>query len=183
MEFVNIYGNTIPFNYGEAAGTWTPFSSTGPTMAGLLKPDISAPGLNVISALSSYYLEEHPIDEQPNTWDVSHMDVNGRTYPWGAMSGTSMSTPVVAGAIALWLEAKPTLTKEEIMGVLERTSRHPEPELSYPNNRYGYGKTSYHHCAGAHLFFLFFGLLVSLLILFDPVHVFLVKFDLVVSHF
>ena len=140
MEFVNIHGNTIKHNYGEAAGTWSPFSSTGPTMAGLPKPDITAPGLNVITSLSSYYLEGHPTDEQPNTWDVSYMDVNGRTYPWGSMSGTSMSTPVVAGAIALWLEAKPTLTKEEIMGVLERTSRHPEPELSYPNNRYGYGE-------------------------------------------
>lgn len=140
LEYVNIHGNTIQENWGEAPGTWTPFSSTGPTIGGLPKPDIAAPGLNVITSLSSYYLEEHPVDEKPNTMDVAHIDVNGRTYPWGAMSGTSMSTPAVAGAIALWLEAKPTLTKDDIMGVLERTSKHPEPELSYPNNRYGYGE-------------------------------------------
>ena len=51
-----------------------------------------------------------------------------------------MSTPAVAGAIALWLQANPTLTRDDIIGVLERTSRHPEEQLTYPNNHYGYGE-------------------------------------------
>ena len=140
MEFVNIHGKTISHSYGESPGQWSPFSSTGPTMGGLLKPDVAAPGLNVLASMSSYYLEEHPVDENPDTWDVAHFEVNGRTYPWTSNSGTSMSTPVVAGAIALWLEAKPTLTKDDIMGILERTCRHPEADLTYPNNRYGYGE-------------------------------------------
>lgn len=140
LEFVNIHGKTISHSYGESPGQWSPFSSTGPTMGGLLKPDVAAPGLNVLASMSSYYLEEHPVDESPDTWDVAHFEVNGRTYPWTSNSGTSMSTPVVAGAIALWLEAKPTLTKDDIMGILERTCRHPEADLTYPNNRYGYGE-------------------------------------------
>ncbi|MBR5635039.1 MAG: peptidase, partial [Prevotella sp.] len=48
--------------------------------------------------------------------------------------------PAVAGAIALWLQAKPTLTPEEAMEVIGRTSRHYDPSLSYPNNLYGHGQ-------------------------------------------
>ena len=51
-----------------------------------------------------------------------------------------MSCPVVAGVIALWLQAKPDLTPEDVMGVISRTSRRPETGLEYPNNLYGYGE-------------------------------------------
>lgn len=37
--------------------------------------------------------------------DVAHFAFNGRTYAWNSNTGTSMATPVVAGAIALWLQA------------------------------------------------------------------------------
>ena len=46
----------------------------------------------------------------------------------------------IAGIIALWLQAKPDLTREDIIGVLQRTCRHPEEDLAYPNNKYGYGE-------------------------------------------
>ena len=122
---------------GEEAGLWSPFSSVGPTLDGRIKPDVVAPGRNVISAYSSYYLEDHPTATGNH---VAHFNVNGRTYPWHADSGTSMSTPVVAGVIALWLQAKPDLTRNDIIGILQRTSRHPEKDLDYPNNKYGYGE-------------------------------------------
>lgn len=51
-----------------------------------------------------------------------------------------MSTPIVSGVIALWLQADPTLTRERIMDIIARTSRQPDPELDYPNNYYGYGE-------------------------------------------
>ena len=51
-----------------------------------------------------------------------------------------MSTPVVAGAIALWLEAKPDLTMQDVMGVFARTCSHYDASLTYPNNYYGYGQ-------------------------------------------
>ncbi len=56
------------------------------------------------------------------------------------MSGTSMATPVVAGTIALWLQACPTLTKEDIMDIIAGTSRRHDPSLPYPNNHYGHGE-------------------------------------------
>ena len=114
-------------------------SSVGPTFDGRIKPEVMAPGINIISSYSSYYLENHPGASDIN-WDVAHFDFNGRTYPWNSNSGTSMSSPVVAGIIALWLEACPTLSPDDVRGIFERTCRQYDPSLSYPNNYYGYGE-------------------------------------------
>ena len=138
-SFKNMEGKWVSYTYpNEEAGLWSPFSSVGPTLDGRTKPDICAPGRYVISAYSSYYMEENPTSTTGN--DVAHFVVDGRTYPWHADSGTSMSCPVVAGIIALWLQAKPDLTRNDIIGILQRTSRHPEESLDYPNNKYGYGE-------------------------------------------
>lgn len=120
-------------------GILTKFSAIGPTFDGRLKPDILAPGANIISSYSSYYLENHPTAGDIS-WDVQHFDFNGRTYAWNSNSGTSMSAPVVAGIIALWLEACPTLTANDVMGIFERTCNHYDSSLNYPNNLYGYGE-------------------------------------------
>ena len=55
-------------------------------------------------------------------------------------SGTSMAVPVMSGIVALWLQAKPDLTRDEIIATLSRTCKKPEPNKTYPNNRYGYGE-------------------------------------------
>ena len=112
-------------------------SSIGPTFDGRIKPDVMAPGLHIISSFSSYYIENHPdlLD-----WDVVHFPFNDRIYGWNCMSGTSMASPAVAGAIALWLQAKPDLTTEQILDVFKHTCRHFDESLPYPNNEYGYGE-------------------------------------------
>lgn len=115
-------------------------SSVGPTFDGRMKPDVVAPGVNVISSYSSYYLENHPGAWDIENSDKKHFNFRGRTYAWNYNSGTSMATPAVAGAIALWLQAKPDLTPEEAMEVIRKTSTHPDAALSYPNNEYGHGQ-------------------------------------------
>ncbi len=121
--------------YGRIAD----MSSTGPTMDGRIKPDVMAPGINIISSYNSFYIAAHP-DADDAKWNVAYYDYDGRTYAWNCNSGTSSSSPAVAGAIALWLQAKPDLTPEEAMDIIAHTSHHNDPTLSYPNNQYGYGE-------------------------------------------
>ena len=127
------------FSYDSGVdGKIAPYSSLGPTFDRRVKPDVVAPGL-VISALNSYNLEA-----SPTSWIAercaAHTVWNGRKYGWCVNTGTSMSTPVVGGAIALWLEANPNLTPEDIFDIISKTSRHTDASLSYPNNTYGYGE-------------------------------------------
>lgn len=51
-----------------------------------------------------------------------------------------MSSPVVAGAIALWLQADPTLSPSDCLCIFAKTCRHYDATLTYPNNLYGYGE-------------------------------------------
>lgn len=124
---------------GGINGQRANMSSIGPTLDGLIKPDVMAPGQNIISSYSSYYLENHP-EASDISWDVEHFDFNGRTYPWNSNSGTSMACPVVAGVVALWLQACPTLTPDDVLHIIATTSTHYDATLTYPNNEYGYGQ-------------------------------------------
>ena len=135
---INYRGEYHKFDQGND-GRRSDYSSIGPTFDGRIKPDVMAPGTNIISSYSSYYLENNPEASDIGS-DVEHFDFRGRTYAWNSNAGTSMSTPAVGGAIALWLQAKPTLTPEEAMDVIAHTSSHYDESLSYPNNEYGYGQ-------------------------------------------
>ena len=137
-EYVNYLGDQRVYDMGKN-GERGAYSSVGPTYDGRIKPDVMAPGTNIISSYSSYYLEAKP-DASDIASDVQHFEFNGRTYAWNANSGTSMSTPVVAGAVALWLQAKPDLSPEDVLEVIRATSRHNDPSLTYPNNLYGHGE-------------------------------------------
>lgn len=123
---------------GGTDGLIAPYSSLGPTFDRRTKPDVVAPG-TVVSAFNSYNLEAYP-----NSWCAerctTHSEWNGRRYGWCVNIGTSMSTPVVGGAVALWLEANPNLMPADIFDIISTTSIQPDPSLTYPNNTYGYGE-------------------------------------------
>ena len=138
-SYTNYNGDIRTTDYGEN-GEIARFSSIGPTYDDRIKPDVVAPGSTVISSGSSYYLESNGDDS--STWlsIVALSTYADRTYSWFVETGTSMSTPVVAGAIALWLEADPTLTPDDVMDVIARTATYYDETLDYPNNTYGYGQ-------------------------------------------
>ena len=137
--FLNYLGEWKDYDKGTD-GRRTSFSGVGPTIDGRTKPDVMAPGQNVVSAYSSYFIMNPKNAGAPLASDVKHFEHNGRTYAWNANSGTSMSSPVVAGAIALWLQAYPRLTPQDCLEVFRKTCTRYDTALAYPNNWYGYGE-------------------------------------------
>ena len=91
------------------------FSSIGPRYDGTMKPDISAPGVAVISSMSSF-------TDNVFTSNAS-VDFNGRTYHFAKLSGTSMSAPMVAGVAALILDANPYLSARQVKEIIMETAR------------------------------------------------------------
>jgi len=103
----------------RADDTIAAFSSRGPTRFDYAaKPDLVAPGVGteslsvpgstLYSTFSAYLL--------PGTIATSYP-------PYLSLSGTSMSTPVVSGSVALMLQANPSLTPNAVKAILQYTSQ------------------------------------------------------------
>jgi len=123
------------------------FSSLGPTVDGRTKPDISAPGNRIVSSISSFdnryiYNSSEVFNNQARYSDIVSEVTNGNDFWYfGAMQGTSMSSPMVAGIVALMLEANPTLNFSEVKDILQNTAYTDDyTGTSIPNNTWGFGK-------------------------------------------
>ncbi|MEJ7615765.1 MAG: S8 family serine peptidase [Pyrinomonadaceae bacterium] len=114
----------------QPTGVAADFTSGGPTADGRAKPDISAPGRYLYSAKS---------------FD-SNFGVNPKSFPdaiasvYSAEIGTSMSTPVVTGAVALMLQANPNLSNNQIKRVLTNYADNDSFALPGWDPLFGYGK-------------------------------------------
>jgi serine protease AprX len=79
------------------------FSAYGTTEDGFAKPDLVAPGRNIVAPLAdkaSTVYKEHPLHRVGDFYF--------------RMSGTSMSAPVVSGAVALLLQDEPGLNPDQV---------------------------------------------------------------------
>ncbi|UTX46700.1 S8/S53 family peptidase [Chryseobacterium sp. MA9] len=103
------------------------FSSQGPRVDGVQKPDIAGSGQNVISSRSS--------NSVPSATDI----IAGTNY-YVKNQGTSMSSPGVAGAVGLLLQANPSLTAAQVKTRLTANARMDGATGTVPNMRWGYGK-------------------------------------------
>lgn len=136
LDYVNSKGETAHdfyTEYNKGLGYYSPFSSYGVDMAGHHHPFVSTPGSMIIAASNHFDPRYNPETAD----DVAAKDANG--YAWAAMSGTSMATPTAAGIIALWLEAKPTLTYQEIKETIVASATKDEFTEADPIH-YGCGK-------------------------------------------
>ncbi|MEO0230937.1 MAG: S8 family serine peptidase [candidate division WOR-3 bacterium] len=88
----------------------------------LIKPDISAPGVNVKTAVS------------------------GGGYAF--YNGTSLSSSHLTGAIAILLSKNPYLNFYEIYQILTDYAYHPPQGQPYPNNNYGWGRLDIYKALG-----------------------------------
>jgi minor extracellular serine protease Vpr len=108
-DFLVSVGGSAPVRFSFArqelrpgrGGTIMYFSSAGPTAFGhLLKPDVSAPGGEVLSSTLPEFARA----------------------PFASFDGTSMSTPHVAGAAALLLQRHPAWTTSQVRSALVSTA-------------------------------------------------------------
>ncbi len=115
-------------------GDITHFSSTGPTVDGRIKPDITAPGWRVVVAMSR--------SSQPDLTPVIWPDISTKSGRYAEATGTSGASPVVAGIIALMLQIDPELTPETALKCIQKSATHDQwtGDITSPINRWGAGK-------------------------------------------
>ena len=111
---VNSFGETI-----------VDFSGRGPTRNCIIKPDILAPGADIISTRSKSLTDKAYKALASRFVDDDYL----------ILSGTSMATPRVSGAIALMLEKNPALGPNDIKYALKRTAS----DLFLNANKQGWG--------------------------------------------
>ncbi len=90
------------------------YSSRGPTKECIVKPDIVAPGSNIISCNGVRM---------------------GKNNMYSIKSGTSMATPIVSGAIALLLSIYPNMSGRDVKVRLKNSAK----DLGFPINQQGWG--------------------------------------------
>ena len=107
----------------------TEFSSRGPVIwsnGTLNKPDVVAPGALICSArLSSF-----------EPWNINPLYAQCLDDKHVLLAGTSMATPLVAGAVALLRQKNPSLSPEEIKSLIKFSSK----DLGYDINTQGSGR-------------------------------------------
>ena len=82
------------------------FSSRGPSIDGLVKPDVLAPGVDIVSLRApNSFLDKSNKNARVGSWHIS-------------LSGTSMATPVCAGVTAQLLQSEGSLTPEQVKEML-----------------------------------------------------------------
>ena len=121
-----------------------------------MKPDVSAPGTNIVQAEACYWSNGGCYNRNPL------QDASGNGYS-GRGSGTSYATPAVSGVLALMIEANPDLDPLALREILRLTSERKEtlssadgegveegpwatyPELDpYWNRHFGWGMVDAH---------------------------------------
>jgi serine protease AprX len=105
----------------QSAEIMTSYTSKGPTTYDhVVKPDIMAPGNNIVSLAAPGATLEANYPAQLVTGNDGNPD-------YFTLSGTSMATPVVSGAVALLLQANGNLTPDQVKARLMQSTNSSFP--------------------------------------------------------
>jgi serine protease AprX len=92
--------------------TMAPFSAYGTDETGGAKPDLVAPGVRVVA----------PLPDNERLTMSRGRPANRINSKYFRLSGTSISTPIVSGAVALLLQDEPNLTPDQVKYRLKATA-------------------------------------------------------------
>jgi subtilisin family serine protease len=141
----NYSGDTVAlFTAGALPPCISHFSSLGPTRDNRQKPDLTAPGGQVMSAATLTSLNSYQNNNFP------YLDKEG----WHiAARGTSMAAPMVAGAAALYFQCRPNATCLNLKNALSNSARIDScvfmQNQQLPNKQWGYGKLDVYNLISA----------------------------------
>lgn len=107
-----------------------PFSSLGPRRDGVRKPEISAPGMGIVSSLSANAISS----------SFTYYCVIATDGVHAVSQGTSQASPHVAGAVALMLEGRPDADFAWVRDRLEQTARQDDYTGHSWSPAFGFGK-------------------------------------------
>jgi subtilisin family serine protease len=108
------------------------FSGAGPTPVGVPKPELAAPGGLIAGAMG---VDASPFNNDESIFDTPGCPTEDPCYLvsdlYAITSGTSMSSPAVAGAAALLLQRRPDLTQAAVVDLLQASARKPRAEVPF----------------------------------------------------
>lgn len=123
--------NNIQVN-NEVAGQLHSSSSSGPTRDNRIKPEITASGATILASSPL----SHILALKTN---APYVVAQGGFHV--TAGGTSASSPVVAGLVALYLQRHPTATNQQIkQAIINCAYQDVYTGSALPNNKWGYGK-------------------------------------------
>lgn len=107
---------------GGTAGEIAQYSSYGTLPDGRVTPITLAPGGPIVSSCNGKYVQAH--GSGGCSW-------NEDNEYWAPDSGTSMASPYVAGTLATWLQANPTMSTADVREIIESTNTYSTPVSSH----------------------------------------------------
>ncbi len=128
----SIDGNTYSSTYNNSSDNIAAFSSAGPRVDNVQKPDIAAPGFWLVSAFPNSSLSA------VSSSNIPYVTPDGKHQ---VMAGTSMASPCVAGSCALLFQYNPNLTAAQIKNaIISTATADASTGTSRPTPLWGYGK-------------------------------------------
>jgi subtilisin family serine protease len=121
-DFGSLQGVRVGYDTHYYPGEISDFSSYGTLLDGRNLPHVCAPGASLISSTNHYYLTNSDNNMSEGYLQAKAVGTD-RNYYWEVAAGTSMSCPFVAGTIATWLEADPTLTYSDVIDIITSTAK------------------------------------------------------------
>ena len=125
--------NGDPVDIGGIEGDISPCSSYGPTRTGLQKPDIAAPGDVTFSAIPLAFIPTYLASPQG-------ILVLGADTMHVRAGGTSIASPAVSGAVALYFQKCPYHTQAQVMEAITSAGFPDDFTGAVPNYIFGHGK-------------------------------------------